>query len=120
MRATRKLELSAYYDRLITHTKRDCQMANEVHDNASQSRFELTTDKGTAFIAYRQSGNVLSLDHTEVPESMAGQGIGSAIVKGALDLIRQRGQKIVAQCSFVERYLEKNPGERELEVQAER
>ena len=89
-------------------------MANEVHDNASRSRFELTTDKGTAFIAYRQTGDVLSLDHTEVPESMSGQGIGSAIVKGALDLIRQRGQKIVAECSFVARYLEKNPGEREL------
>jgi uncharacterized protein len=89
-------------------------MTNEIHDNPSQSRFELTTDKGTAFIAYRQTGNVLSLDHTEVPESMSGRGIGSAIVKGALELIRQRGQKIVAQCSFVARYLEKNPEEKEL------
>lgn len=90
-------------------------MASKVHDNLSQSRFELTTDKGTAFIAYRQTGDVLTLDHTEVPESMSGQGIGSALVKGALDLIRQRGQKLVAQCSFVARYLEKNPQEKELE-----
>lgn len=90
-------------------------MANEVRDNPSRSRFELTTDQGTAFIAYRQLDNTLSLDHTEVPESMSGQGIGSTLVKGALDLIRARNQQILARCSFIARYLEKHPEEQELQ-----
>ena len=91
-------------------------MVNEVRDNPSQSRFELTTDKGTAFIAYRLvDNNTLSLDHTEVPASMSGQGVGSTLVKGALDLIRARNQKILARCSFIARYLEKHPEEKELQ-----
>ncbi len=84
-------------------------MANEVTDNTTASRFELKTDKGMAFISYRRLGDVLSLDHTDVPDALSGQGLGSALVKGALDLVRDRGEKIVARCSFVERYLEKHP-----------
>lgn len=91
-------------------------MANPVRDVPEQSRFELSTPDGTAFIAYHRKQDVLSLDHTEVPESMSGQGIGSALVKGALELIRARNQKVIPRCSFVAHYLEKHPHERELEA----
>ena len=86
----------------------------EVRDNPEAQRFELRAEAGTAFIAYRQTGGVLSLDHTEVPEALGGRGIGSAVVKGALDLIGSRKQKIVANCSFVAKYIERHPEYRAL------
>lgn len=89
---------------------------NAVRDNAEAQRFELATDAGTAFISYRSTGGVLSLDHTEVPEALAGRGIGSTLVKGALDLIGSRKQKIVASCEFVARYIERHPEYRRLLV----
>ncbi len=83
--------------------------ADEVRDNPEAQRFELRTEAGTAYISYRETGGVLSLDHTEVPEALAGRGVGSALVKGALDLIGSRKQKIVANCSFVAKYIERHP-----------
>ena len=88
--------------------------ADAVRDNEDAQRFELSTEAGTAFIRYRSTGGVLSLDHTEVPEALAGRGIGSALVKGALDLIGSRKQKIVANCEFVAKYIERHPEYRRL------
>lgn len=89
-------------------------MANEVRDNAAEERFELRTEQATAIIAYHREEDVLSLDHTEVPEALGGKGIGSALVKGALDIVRGRGEKILARCSFVAAYIERHPEYREL------
>lgn len=85
-----------------------------VRDNADAQRFELETEAGTAYIAYRQTGGVLSLDHTDVPEALAGRGVGSALVKGTLDLIGSRKQRVAVHCSFVAKYLERHPEYREL------
>jgi predicted GNAT family acetyltransferase len=89
-------------------------MTNEVRDNATEERFELQTEHATAFIAYHYEGDVLSLDHTEVPEALGGKGIGAALVKGALAIVRGRGQKIIARCSFVAAYIERHPEYRAL------
>jgi predicted GNAT family acetyltransferase len=85
-----------------------------VRDNVQAQRFELQTEAGTAYITYRVTGGVVSLDHTEVPEALAGRGIGSALVKGTLDLVGSRKQKIVANCSFVAKYIERHPDYGEL------
>jgi|ADGO01.1.fsa_nt_gi predicted GNAT family acetyltransferase len=81
----------------------------EVRNNETLQRFELETDAGTAFIAYSMDGDAVSLDHTEVPDALAGRGIGSALVKGTLELIAARKQKIVPRCSFVAAYLQRHP-----------
>ena len=38
-----------------------------------------------------------------------GQGIGSRLVRGALEAARAQGLKVVARCSFVSSYLGKHP-----------
>ncbi len=89
-------------------------MNHDVIDNAQESRFELHTDGATAIIGYSRDGDIISLDHTEVPDALAGRGIGSAIVKGALDSLKARNQKIRVRCSFIAKYIEKHPEYREL------
>ena len=49
------------------------------------------------------------LIHTEVAEAVEGQGLGSRLVRGALDDIRARGLKVAPVCPFVLSYLERHP-----------
>jgi hypothetical protein len=47
--------------------------------------------------------------HTEIDPSFEGQGIGSALVRGALDVERAAGTAIVPLCPFVRGYIDKHP-----------
>jgi uncharacterized protein len=84
-------------------------MKDQVRDNADEQRFELKIEDATAFLAYRREGEALSLDHTEVPEHLSGRGVGSALVEGTLKLIRSRGLRVIARCTFVAAYIERHP-----------
>ena len=80
-----------------------------VRDNRSQSRFELDVEGAVAFANYRLTPSAVIITHTETPRSLRGRGIASELVRGALELIRADGRKVVAGCSFVVDYLAKHP-----------
>jgi len=80
-----------------------------VCDNLERSRFELELEGALAVIDYRRQGAVVSFDHAEVPARFEGRGIGSRLVRGALELTRARGERVVARCSFVAAYLSRHP-----------
>ena len=84
-------------------------MTGAVHDNAVLKRFELEADGHTAYLYYRLEPGVITLVHTEVPPALGGRGVGSTLVRGALDAIRARGLKVVAKCPFVAGYMGKHP-----------
>lgn len=87
----------------------DILAASAVRDNTSASRFELPVDGSIAFANYRTAGDRVIITHTETPPALRGRGIASELVKGALELIRADGRKVVAGCSFVVDYLEQHP-----------
>ena len=84
-------------------------MTDTVRDNAAQHRFELEVEGHTAFLYYRLAPGVITLVHTEVPPALGGRGVGSALVRGALEAIRAKGLKVVATCPFVSGYMGKHP-----------
>lgn len=85
-------------------------MADEqVTDNADQGRFELAVGGDTAVLQYMERDGALYLTHTEVPAAMEGQGIGSRIVKHALEQAKSRGIKVAPQCPFVRAYIDRHP-----------
>ena len=84
-------------------------MTPTVRDNKAQSRFELEVEGAVAFANYRLAQGTVIITHTETPRALRGRGIASALVKGALELIRADGLKVVAGCSFVADYLRKHP-----------
>lgn len=84
-------------------------MTNEVHDNPAMHRFELETDGGLAVAYYRLADGVITFTHTEVPQALTGHGIGSTLVKGALEAARARNLKVVARCPFVADYMARHP-----------
>jgi uncharacterized protein len=84
-------------------------MATEVRNNAELNRFELEVDGHTAVSYYRLSPGVITFTHTEVPPALGGRGVGSTLVRGALELARAQGLKVVSKCPFVSAYLGKHP-----------
>ena len=84
-------------------------MSGDIRDNTAQHRFELDADGGTAVMYYRLEPGVITLMHTEVPPELGGKGVGSQLIKGALDQVRAEGLKVIAQCPFVKAYIEKHP-----------
>jgi predicted GNAT family acetyltransferase len=106
-------------------------MQNEIRDNPDRSRFEMAAGNDIAFVNYRLARSevglarlphelsaasrvdptcdVITLSHTEVPEEFEGQGLGSQIVRGVLDIVRARGLKVVPACGFVAAFIRKNP-----------
>jgi uncharacterized protein len=88
---------------------------NQVRDNKSQRRFELHVEGTLAFANYRLSPDAVIITHTETPRALRGRGIASELVKGALELIRADGLKVVAGCGFVVDYLQKHPEYADLE-----
>ena len=85
-----------------------------VRDNKDRSRFELDVGSEMAFANYRLTPSAVIITHTETPHALRGRGIGSKLVKGALDLIRGDGKKVVAGCGFVVDYLERHPEDADL------
>lgn len=89
-------------------------MANTVRDNAAQNRFEMDLGDSMAIAAYRSSPGVVAIYHTEVPPQHGGQGLGTALMRGVLDIIRARNEKVQPRCPFVTAFIRKNPEYRDL------
>ena len=84
-------------------------MNDTVSDNPAQQRYELAVDRHVAASYYKIADGVITFVHTEVPPELGGKGIGSKLIKGALDQVRAGGLKVNAQCPFVKAYIEKHP-----------
>ena len=82
---------------------------NEIVNNKAQHRYELAVDGHIAATYYEIADGVITFVHTEVPPELGGKGIGSQLIKGALDQVRADGLKVIAQCPFVKAYIEKHP-----------
>lgn len=84
-------------------------MASAVRNNPELHRFELDANGGTATAYYQVSPGTITFTHTEVPQELSGQGIGSALARGALDAARAQGLKVVAKCPFIGAYIARHP-----------
>ena len=83
------------------------------HDEQA-NRFETSIDGHTGYISYQERDDTLVYDHTIVPQELGGRGIGSALVKHALNYAREQNKKVIPQCSFVSSYISKHPDYQDL------
>lgn len=84
-------------------------MTATVRDDCARQRYELEVDGGLALVDYLRDGGKVIMTHAEVPLPLRGGGIGAALVKGALALVRERGEKVVPLCPFVVQYMRRHP-----------
>lgn len=82
--------------------------AVDITHNQAANRFETTIEGHTGFISYQDQGDRIVYDHTIVPSELGGKGVGSALVKHALDYARSEGKKVIPTCSFVASYINKH------------
>ena len=81
-----------------------------VRDNPEESRYEIRDgDRVLGFAAYERRGDTTVFTHTEVDPDAGQDGLGSTLVRAALDDVRARGGSVVPQCSFVRGWIERHP-----------
>ena len=51
----------------------------------------------------------ITIDHTQVDEKLAGQGIGEQLIAAAVQYARENGLKIKPFCPYARKVLERNP-----------
>ena len=86
----------------------------KTRDNPDKGRFELDEGGDTAIAAYVMEGGTIVFTHTEVPAALAGRGVGTRLIEGALTIVRDRDQRIVPACSFVDHYVRTHPDTHDL------
>ena len=80
-----------------------------VRDNPERHRFEINLGDGTFAIAeYTLRPGKIMFTHTEVPEAHEGKGIGTTLIRFALDAARERGLKVIPICPFFAAYMQKH------------
>lgn len=84
-------------------------MSTDVVERPEMNRFELAVGGNLAIAEYGPEDGRLSLTHTEVPESLEGQGVGSRLAQGVFEILRDTGRRAVLLCPFLKRYAEKHP-----------
>ena len=84
-----------------------------VRFDADAKRFEIRPDEtdAVAFLDVVPGSKVWSLTHTEVPPEFGGRGLGTALVRAALDHVRALGATVMPVCPFVVAHLDRYPDE---------
>ena len=83
-------------------------MTETVQNNPAMHRYQIESEGHIAGAYYELADGVITFTHTIVPKELEGKGIGSKLVKGALDQVRAAGLKVIAQCPFVKAYIGKH------------
>nr|WP_106396396.1 GNAT family N-acetyltransferase [Actinocorallia populi] len=86
------------------------QQQTRVTEDPQAHRFEVFLDDDLAgFIDYKRTAAGLSFLHTEIDPRFGGRGLGSVLVRGALDAARAQGLDVLPFCPFVRRYIQRHP-----------
>ena len=81
---------------------------SQVTNNAAAEQYEVHLDGKTAFAAYKMRGDQIIFTHTEVPEELEGHGVGSTLVRSALDDARERHLSVVPLCPFMVAFIKRH------------
>ena len=79
-----------------------------VHHNAAENRYEITIEGHLAVAEYVMEDDRQVFTHTLVPPELRGRGLAEALVRTALNDARAAGRRVVPQCSYVERFIQRN------------
>lgn len=77
-------------------------------DNPSAHRVEALVEDGevAGFAEYRlRDDGTYNFFHTEVDDRFEGQGLGSQLVSGVLEFVRDSEAKIMPSCAFIRGYM---------------
>ncbi len=82
---------------------------NVSNDEAGQQYTASLDGESVGTAAYERSGDTIVFTHTVVQPEAEGRGVGSALIRTALDDAREQQLTVVPQCVFVAGYIERHP-----------
>ena len=96
-------------------------METTVHDVPDADRYEIRDgERLLGIAAYQRRGDEIRFTHTEVNPDAGESGLGSRLVRAALDDVRSKGERVVPLCSFVRGWIERHPDYADLVADGER
>jgi uncharacterized protein len=82
-------------------------MTPTVTDVPERGRFEIDIDGGVVgFAEYRRGQGVIAFVHTELDPAHDGAGLGTLLVRAALDSARAQGLAVLPICPFVRSFID--------------
>ena len=79
-------------------------------DNTEKHQYEFHIEGLVHRIEYIKTNNgEIYLTHTEVPYALERRGVGSQLVKKALQDIEKQNLRLIPLCPFVAKYIQRNP-----------
>lgn len=87
----------------------DNQNEGKFKVNSGMNQFELHINNRVAFIEYHREGDKIFMTHTEAPKELQGTGAAQELVKKALEYSKENNLTVVPSCSYVAKYIDRNP-----------
>ena len=92
-----------------TETARSTGIAPTITDVSERRRYEIAIDGVVVGIAvYRRRPGVISFIHTEIDPSRKGEGLGTLLIRAALDSARAEGLAVLPYCPFVRNFIDRH------------
>jgi uncharacterized protein len=109
---------AARYDRVMSESFSSGLVGElAVADNPAESRYEARIGERivgiSEYLLPDEAGPIVFV-HTEVMPEAEGMGVGTRLAGGALDDVRRRGLRLVAECPFIAAYLRRHPEDADL------
>jgi predicted GNAT family acetyltransferase len=101
----------------VPETAADQPAPSVITDATERERYETHLGGELAgVLEYAVKRGRLALIHTEVSPAYEGRGVGSSLVRFALDDARRRGLRVIAVCPYVQDYLTRHPQDDDIVV----
>ena len=82
-------------------------IVHRTHDHRGAFIFEVSGN-ALAEMAYTMANDhTMIIEHTEVDESLRGQGIGKTLQAALVDYVRENNIKVIPLCPFAKSYFER-------------
>lgn len=81
----------------------------DVTDNTLLKRFEMVEDGQIVFADYGIDGDIMRINYVESPVPLRGTGAAGRLMEGMMDIVRQRGLKVIPICGYAAVWLRRHP-----------
>ena len=80
-----------------------------LEETDTKGRYSATVDGHEAEMTYSRTGDAtIIIDHTFVPETLRGRGIGEALVRRGVEDARAAGRSIIPLCPFAKAQIDRH------------
>jgi predicted GNAT family acetyltransferase len=96
----------------LAMAEHDIQLAEQGHKGRA---FLVVGGETKAEMTYSLAGStLLIIDHTEVDESLQGQGVGRQLLQKIVAMVRERGLRVLPLCPYAKSVFEKEESIRDV------